>query len=86
MKDLIYQKISTELFPEKIEVVDESHLHVGHAGYKAGGETHFKIIIIDQSLFKQPRVEIHRLINKILKTELENQVHALSIEIKSPLL
>ena len=81
MKDIIYLKISAKLHPQKLEVIDESHLHIGHAGYKSGGETHFLINIFDSNLSKQPRIQMHRAINKIMEDELKNQIHALSIKI-----
>jgi len=83
MKDTIYRKISSELSPQKLEVIDQSHLHKGHGGYKDGGETHFKIVIFYENIKSLPRIDLHRRINNILASELKTQIHALEIEIKS---
>jgi BolA protein len=79
MKDIISQKIYLGLSPAKLEVIDESHLHHGHSGSKPGGETHFKLIIKDAEIAKKSKIDTHRRIHHLLKSELASQIHALSI-------
>ena len=75
----------TEAFrPAQIDVVDESHLHKGHAGHRPEGETHFRVRIVSEAFRGRSRVDTHRLINAALKQELEGGVHALAIEAKAP--
>ncbi len=79
MKEVIFNKISQALNPARLEVLDQSALHQGHAGARDGGESHFQIIITDPLLAKQNKISTHRLIHQILESELKNQIHALSI-------
>ena len=45
MQTLIEQTLREELAPEHLAVIDESHLHAGHAGWREGGETHYRVEI-----------------------------------------
>ena len=65
--------------PEELEVVDESHLHHGHAGARPGGETHYSIRIRAEGFAGLSRVAKHRLINEALAPEFASGLHALSI-------
>ena len=70
------------LSPLKIEIEDEGHLHVGHAGAKSGG--HFKLYIVSQSFKNMTQINRHKLIYKTLSKLLKTEIHALSINAKSP--
>jgi BolA protein len=83
-KDTITNKLREAFFPESLEVQDESHLHEGHAGHKAGGETHFRVYIVSTAFKGKGRVERHRMINAALAAELEGSVHALAIRAQAP--
>jgi BolA protein len=65
-------------------VVDESHLHAGHAGHRPGGETHFRVYIVAEAFRGKSRLERHRMINDTLLGELQGGVHALAIHALSP--
>ena len=52
------------LNPLKIEIEDEGHLHVGHAGAKSGG--HFKLYIVSQSFNNMTQINRHKLIYETL--------------------
>ena len=75
----------TEAFrPLELEVVDESERHKGHAGYREGGETHFRVVIRSPAFKGLSRLEIHRLIHQNLASELRpRSIHALAIEASS---
>jgi BolA protein len=73
-----------ELRPEKLEVIDESHLHQGHSGSHPSGESHFRVRIITPQFSGESRVARHRTINRILAEDLANRVHALAIEAYAP--
>ena len=67
--------------------MDESHKHAGHAGTKdAGrsGETHFKVLIVSSAFEGKPLIDRHRAVNMCLQKELQEGVHALSIDAKTP--
>ena len=83
-KEIIINKLREAFTPESLEVQDESHLHEGHAGHRAGGETHFRVYIVSQAFKGKSRIERHRMINATLSSELAGSVHALAIHAKSP--
>ena len=70
------------LSTKKLEIINESHLHKGHAGNN-GGE-HFKIKI--QSLLFQDKniVERHKMIYKALNDLIPQTIHAISIKAEVP--
>tara|TARA_Y100001970_G_C14259923_1_gene879532 strand:- start:31570 stop:31833 length:264 start_codon:yes stop_codon:yes gene_type:complete len=78
----IYAKLSEAFSPEFLRVEDESHLHEGHAGFKPGGETHFRISITSSIFSEKSRIEQQRMIYKVLSDEMNNQVHALTLSIR----
>ena len=70
------------LNPIKIDIVDEGHLHVGHAGAKSGG--HFKLYIVSNHFKGQSMIDRHKLIYKSLDNLMNTEVHALSFKAISP--
>ncbi|WGR94406.1 MULTISPECIES: BolA family protein [unclassified Bradyrhizobium] len=83
-KDSIINKLREAFLPESLDVVDESHLHEGHAGHRPGGETHFRLYIVSPAFEGKSRVERHRMINAALAQELSASVHALAIHASAP--
>lgn len=81
MEEIIRQKLTESLKPLRLEVVNQSHLHAGHAGDNGTGESHFHVVVVSPDLAAMSRVEGQRKIYAILKDELKNQIHALSINI-----
>ena len=76
---------SPETFaPLSLEVEDESDRHQGHAGHRAGGETHFRVYIVAEAFRGKSRLERHRMINDTLIGELQGGVHALAIHASAP--
>ncbi|WP_274427285.1 BolA family protein [Chelativorans sp. YIM 93263] len=82
-----------EIFaPERLDVINESHLHAGHHHTEAGhvetfdgtGETHFRVRIVSAMFTGMNRVERHRKVNEALAHELKNGLHALAIEPAAP--
>jgi BolA protein len=74
VKARIEEKLLAALQPEHLEVVDESHLHAGHAGHRPEGETHFRVYIMAPAFVGKSRVERHRLVNQALAEELAGPV------------
>ena len=83
-RDAITQKLMAAFAPVRIEVADESHLHEGHAGHRAGGETHFRVYIVADVFAGKSRIERHRMVNMALDAELKGSVHALAIKAQAP--
>jgi BolA family transcriptional regulator, general stress-responsive regulator len=84
VKDRISQRLSIALTPTFLEVFDESHQHAGHAGWRQGGETHFRVHIVAATFVGKSRIDRHRLIHAALAEELQAGVHALAIVAKAP--
>ena len=84
IRDTISNKLQEAFTPESLQVVDESHLHEGHAGHRPSGETHFRVYIVSQAFKGKSRVERHRMINSVLAAELSGSVHALAIHAQAP--
>ena len=81
VRDTIVEKLSRKFAPSHLEVIDESEKHRGHAGWRAGGETHFRVRIATPLLAGKPRVAQHRAVMETLAAELEGSIHALTIEV-----
>jgi len=75
----IRERIETALSPERLEIIDESHLHAGHAGAQ-DGRGHFRIRIAAASLEGLGRLQRHRRIYAAVGELMETDIHALSIE------
>jgi len=84
MRDTITKKLKDAFTPVSIDVVDESHLHEGHAGHRPGGETHFRVYIVSQAFSGKTRIDRHRMINSVLSDDLATTVHALAIHASAP--
>lgn len=84
MKERIERKLLTAFHPESLNVIDESHLHAGHAGARPGGETHFRVAVASKAFAGKSRVERHRMVNLALAEELAGSVHALAIHTAVP--
>lgn len=84
----VAQQIETALTgalaPDHLAVIDDSHLHAGHAGARPGGESHFTVEITAAAFAGQSRVARHRLVNTALAELLAGPVHALVIRAKAP--
>ena len=80
----IEEKLQQALRPESLRIVDESHLHAGHAGHRPEGETHFRVYIMAPAFVGKSRVERHRLVNQALAAELAWPVHALAVHASEP--
>ena len=81
---LIREKLTSALNPQRIDVVDESHQHAGHAGSRRGGETHFRVEIVAAAFEGKSRLERQRMVYAALKEEMAQQIHALSVVTRAP--
>ena len=84
MKKTINLKLTAQFSPRFLEIIDESEKHRGHAGYREGGNSHFRVRIAADTLDGQSRVQQHRAINECLSEELKEAIHALAIEVVKP--
>lgn len=79
--DTITAKLTEKFAPIFLDVIDESTKHFGHAGYREGGETHFRVRIATRYFDGLSRVAQHRAVMDVLDAELKGRVHALAIEV-----
>ena len=84
MKDWISQRIDERLSPVSLSVIDESHQHAGHGGWREGGETHFRLDIVSAAFAGKSRVERHRIVNEVLADAFQRGLHALAIKARAP--
>jgi BolA protein len=76
------QKLEEELKPVRLEVVDDSAKHVGHA--KAGGGGHYRVFIVCPAFSGKPLIARHRMVYAALSEQMRSEIHALSIVAKAP--
>ena len=84
LRDWIADVLEARFQPSSLSVTDESHQHAGHAGWREGGETHFRIDIVAGAFSGKSRIERHRLVNAALAGAFERGLHALAIKAKAP--
>lgn len=84
LSQIITRKLTEAFSPQDLEVIDESHHHEGHAGHRPGGESHFRVKIVADAFIGKLPVARHRLINEVLKDELNGPIHALAIKADAP--
>ena len=82
--ETIRRKLTERLAPLRLDILDESHRHAGHAGARPEGETHFAVAIVSAAFVGLGRVARQRLIYQILADELATCVHALALTTLAP--
>ena len=77
---LIQQRIQDAFAPKQLEVIDDSHKHVGHVGSE-GGAGHYTLVISGEVFAGLSRVETHRRIYAVLDDLIPQEIHALKIKV-----
>ena len=88
----ITAKLQQAFAPERLVIINESHLHAGHhhsdsdhhGSFDGSGETHFRVRLVSAAFSGMSRIARHRAVNDLLAAELEAGVHALAIEPAAP--
>jgi len=88
----IEDKLRRAFSPERLSVINESHLHAGHHHVESGhhaefdgtGETHFRVRLVAPAFAGMSRIERHRAVNALLADEMKAGLHALAIEPAAP--
>jgi BolA protein len=70
------------LAPAALEVIDDSHLHAGHAGAREG--RHFSVRIVSERFNGLSRLARHRLVYDSLNALIPRGIHALAIDARAP--
>lgn len=68
--------------PSHLEIIDDSESHRGHAGFREGGETHFKVAIKSSAFNELNRIARHRAVHSALGKDLVGRIHALELKIE----
>lgn len=84
MEDRIVERLTTVFAPLALEVVNESHLHHGHANSPGSGQSHFRVHVVSARFTGLGRLERHRLVNEALAEELSAGIHALAVKAEPP--
>jgi len=80
--DAMREKLAA-LDPVAIEIIDDSARHAGHAGARDGGG-HFRLAIVSPRFAGCRTMERHRLVYDALGPLMKREIHALSIDAKTP--
>lgn len=76
----IERKLTEQLHPVHLEVVNESHMH----NVPPGSESHFKVTVVTVEFAGRGLVDRHRAVNGVLARELAGGVHALALHTLTP--
>ena len=80
---MIREKLTAALAPIHLEIQDDSAKHAGHVGARDGGG-HFNVHIVSAAFAGKSPIERHRLVYGALGDAMQREIHALSIQAKSP--
>jgi len=80
---LIEAELRVRLAAVHVEVIDESHLHVGHAGAREGGG-HFRAVVVSLQFEGKAPVQRQRLVYDALEGAMGSEIHALSMKTLTP--
>jgi BolA protein len=83
VRDEIAERLQAEFQPKVLDVLDESEQHIGHAGYREGGQSHFRVVIAADAFAGMGRIARHRAVHNALGPELVGRIHALSLQISA---
>ena len=78
------RKLTEAFAPARLQIVDDSARHAGHAGARQGGESHFNVVIESAVFEGASRVQRQRMVYAALAEELAGPVHALSVKALAP--
>ncbi len=84
ISEAMREKLQMSFQPERLEIIDESEKHRGHGGYREGGESHFRVVMVAPAFAGMSRIERHRAVHAALGAELVGRIHALALELSAP--
>jgi BolA family transcriptional regulator, general stress-responsive regulator len=79
----IRARLVEQLHTSAVEVIDDSHLHAGHAGAR-DGRGHFRVRIVSPAFGGLRPLQRHQLVYKALGDMMQTDIHALSIAAFTP--
>jgi BolA protein len=78
------QTLMVALEPTRLDVINESHQHAGHASSPGTGESHFRVLVVSPAFAGKGRLERHRMVNAALGDFLRDRIHALALATYAP--
>lgn len=82
--EAIREQIEASFAPSRLELIDESARHAGHAGARPEGESHFRLTIVADAFAGKNRIERHRMVFHALDDLMRTDIHALSVSALTP--
>jgi BolA protein len=79
----IRQRLEAAFSPVSLEIIDDSHLHIGHAGAR-DGRGHFTVHIVSSRFAGATPLQRHRMVYDALGTLMDTDIHALSVTARIP--
>jgi BolA protein len=79
----IRRRLNVALAPVALDVEDESHRHIGHAGAR-DGRGHFRVRIVSAAFEGKPPLARHRAVYAALGDYMHTDIHALAIDARTP--
>ncbi len=79
---MIRERLEQNFQPSTLNIVDESHLHAGHAS--AGGAGHFAVELVSEAFSGKNTVQRHRMVYEAMGELMNTEIHALSIKALAP--
>lgn len=79
----IHDALKQSFAPSQLEVINESHLHAGHAGDDGSGESHWRVSMVSALLSGKSRVAQHRAVHEAIGPDIMGRIHALSLKLQS---
>lgn len=80
----IRSTLEARFTPSRIEVVDDSHRHAGHAGARPEGETHYGVLLVSPAFSGMGRIDRSRAVHEALAEEFSSGLHALALTLRAP--
>jgi BolA family transcriptional regulator, general stress-responsive regulator len=78
------KRLTIALQPQRLDVINESHLHAGHRDAPGTGESHYRVLIVSSRFTGVSRVGRHRLVNETLGDLVGGRIHALALATYAP--
>lgn len=72
--------LTRSLAPVELGVENESHMH----SVPPNSETHFKVLVVSAAFQGKSRIDRQRMVNDLLKEELQSGLHALTQKALTP--
>lgn len=76
--------LAAQFAPLRIEVMDDSAKHAGHAGAAPGGQTHYSVLLVSEAFTGMNRVARSRAVPAALEAEFSGGLHALALTLRAP--